>query len=147
MAGYYYTYPTTYQSAASPYPAGYWEDPADWPRSFVYVPNQGGLQGIHPPAPVYQSNQSAQSAMAYYQVRSQAQLFNAASLTPQFRVVRVSQLGTTPMATTTEQAHLLPQPVGPTPPLATLAIPFLPLLLNPLHRTTRTRTHNMVQPQ
>lgn len=49
--------------------AGHWEDPADWPRTFYYVSAADGTQqGIHPPAPVYQSNQPAQPAMYYFAV-------------------------------------------------------------------------------
>lgn len=49
--------------------AGHWEDPADWPRTFYYVSAADGTQqGIHPPAPVYQSNQPSQPAMYYFAV-------------------------------------------------------------------------------
>ncbi|KIW29413.1 uncharacterized protein PV07_05229 [Cladophialophora immunda] len=69
----FYTYQTPNPSAVNTQGStGYWENPADWPRTYLYVSNQGGLQGIHPPAPVYQSNQPSQPAMYYFQGSSSA---------------------------------------------------------------------------
>ena len=46
------------------------DQPGSEPKTFNYLPSSA-LQGIHPPAPIYQSNQPAQPAqsMYYYQVR------------------------------------------------------------------------------
>jgi hypothetical protein len=69
MSAHFYTYRDPIPSAVNIQPAAWhWEDPADWPRTFLYVSNPGDFQGIHPPAPVYQSNQPAQSTMYYFQV-------------------------------------------------------------------------------
>ena len=69
MPAHFYTYQDPNPSTVNTDPATYhWEDPADWPRSFLYVPNHSGAQGIHPPAPVYQTNQPSQPAMYYFQV-------------------------------------------------------------------------------
>ncbi|RVX72797.1 hypothetical protein B0A52_03150 [Exophiala mesophila] len=62
----YYSMPaTTYLP-----PAGHWEDTADWPKSYYYIPNQSPApQGIHPPGPIYSAGPtttSAQPAMYYY---------------------------------------------------------------------------------
>lgn len=57
----YYTYDDQYPSALNtqrPPPAFEWEDPHDWPKTYTYVAPNTGHQGYHPPAPVYQSNQS-----------------------------------------------------------------------------------------
>ncbi|EXJ93509.1 hypothetical protein A1O1_01901 [Capronia coronata CBS 617.96] len=62
----YYTYQNPNPSALNDRSQGHWEDPADWPRTFLYVSTHEGAQGIHPPAPVYQSNQPSQSAMYYF---------------------------------------------------------------------------------
>lgn len=43
------------------------EQPSDWPKTFDYISNIG-LQGLHPPAPIYQTNQPAQQNMYYFQV-------------------------------------------------------------------------------
>jgi hypothetical protein len=65
----YYTYQYPNPSALNdPGQGGHWEDPADWPRTYLYVSAHEGAQGIHPPAPVYQSNQPAQSATYYFAV-------------------------------------------------------------------------------
>lgn len=45
------------------------EQPSDWPKTFDYVSNIG-FQGLHPPAPIYQTNQPAQQNMYYFQVSS-----------------------------------------------------------------------------
>ncbi len=66
----FYNYQSLYPSSLNdPRNAGHWENPADWPRTFYYVSADGTQQGIHPPAPVYQSNQSAQPGMYYLAVR------------------------------------------------------------------------------
>ncbi|KAJ9500139.1 hypothetical protein H2202_004530 [Exophiala xenobiotica] len=63
----YYNYQSLYPSSLNdPRNAGHWENPADWPRTFYYVSADGTQQGIHPPAPVYQSNQPAQQRMYYF---------------------------------------------------------------------------------
>lgn len=64
----FFTYQNPYPSQLATLGQGHWEDPADWPRTFIYVANQAGTQGIHPPAPVYQANAPAQSNMYYYPV-------------------------------------------------------------------------------
>jgi hypothetical protein len=46
------------------------DQPGSAPKTFTYTPS--GTQGIHPPAPIYQSNQPPQpaaSAMYYLPVR------------------------------------------------------------------------------
>ena len=85
MPGHYYTYQLPNPSAVNTQgPSGHWEDPADWPRTYLYVPNQDGAQGLHPPAPVYQSNQPSQQAMYYFQVSRRA-LVISISLTLHFQ--------------------------------------------------------------
>lgn len=149
MPAHFYTYDRLNPSALNTNPAAWqWENPADWPRTYLYVSNQGDAQGIHPPAPVYQSNQPAQQAMYYFQVSpDHFDSFNPTSLTFNHRAVLVRQLATTSTASTPERLLLLPQLVGPTPtpPPVTLAIHFLPHLLRPLHPTTRTCTHHIAQ--
>ncbi|ETI24484.1 hypothetical protein G647_03853 [Cladophialophora carrionii CBS 160.54] len=73
MPAHFYTYNSLNPSAVNTQPAAWhWEDPADWPRTYLYVSNQNGAQGIHPPAPVYQSNQPAQPTMYYFQASGSA---------------------------------------------------------------------------
>ncbi|KAK4935258.1 hypothetical protein LTR10_023652 [Elasticomyces elasticus] len=63
----YYTYQNPYPSALDNTQSGHWENPDDWPRTFLYVSAyDGAQQGLHPPAPVYQSNQPSQQAMYYF---------------------------------------------------------------------------------
>ncbi|KAK5058617.1 hypothetical protein LTR84_010880 [Exophiala bonariae] len=64
----FYTYQNPYPSqlATSSQGQAHWENPADWPKTYIYVTNQDGLQGIHPPGPVYTANPPAQSNMFYY---------------------------------------------------------------------------------
>lgn len=64
----FYTYQNPYPSQLATAGQGHWEDPADWPRTFIYVTNQAGTQGIHPPAPIYQAGSPSQPNMYYYQV-------------------------------------------------------------------------------
>lgn len=61
----YYNYTTNPVTTNDPYATGHWENPDDWPKTFNYVA-KFGLQGLHPPAPVYQTNQPAQPAMYTY---------------------------------------------------------------------------------
>ncbi|KAJ4502456.1 hypothetical protein HRR83_005551 [Exophiala dermatitidis] len=68
----FYTYQNPNPSALNEGNQGHWEDPADWPRTFLYVSAHEGAQGIHPPAPVYQSNQPAQQNMYYFAGSSSA---------------------------------------------------------------------------
>ncbi len=150
MPAHFYTYDPLNPSAVNTNPAAWhWENPADWPRTYLYVSNQGGTQGIHPPAPVYQSNQPAQQAMYYFQVTAELlQILKLILLTLHPRAVPALRLVTTSMASLPELLLPLPQLVGPTPthpPPATLAILFPPPLLRPLHRTTRTTTHHIAQ--
>jgi hypothetical protein len=61
----YYTY-GDYDPFASNNPnIGYWENTADWPRTYQYT-SAHNYQGLHPPAPVYQSNQQVQASMCCY---------------------------------------------------------------------------------
>lgn len=153
MSGHYYDYKSLNPATINnQYPPWHWENPADWPRTFLYIPNQDGVQGLHPPAPVYQSNQPSQQAMYYFPVSLHiVRQFIVVSLTSHFRVVPALQLVTMSTASTTEPVLPLPQPVGLTPPtpplLATLAIPSPRLLLQSLLRTIRTHTHHIAQHQ
>ena len=49
------------------------DQPNSAPKTFKYLPSSE-IQGIHPPAPIYQSNQPAQPAapMYYYQVSNES---------------------------------------------------------------------------
>lgn len=64
----FYTYQNPYPSQLATPGQGHWENPADWPKTYIYVANQDGTQGIHPPGPVYTANPPAQSNMYYYPV-------------------------------------------------------------------------------
>jgi hypothetical protein len=58
----YYTYREPFPlTPQSPYIAT-WDNPADWPKTYDYVPSQG----IHPPGPVYQNNNPGQPGLWPY---------------------------------------------------------------------------------
>jgi hypothetical protein len=63
----YYNYTTNPVSQNSAYATGHWESTNDWPKTFQYVANTG-YQGLHPAAPVYQTNQPATTNMAWFAV-------------------------------------------------------------------------------
>lgn len=63
----YYNYTTNPVTRNDPNTPGHWESTNDWPKTFQYVANQT-YQGLHPAAPVYQTNQPASTNMYYYAV-------------------------------------------------------------------------------
>lgn len=68
----YYDYTTNPVTQTNPNSTGHWESIRDWPKTFQYVAKTD-FQGLHPPAPVYQTNQPAQQAM-YFAVSSSCHL-------------------------------------------------------------------------
>ncbi len=65
--------PTTCYTYKDPYPmslnrsgAVQLKSKADWPRSYRCNPNHVSTQGIHPPGPIYNSNQPAAQPWSYY---------------------------------------------------------------------------------
>ena len=128
----YYQYGPYNPQALNDRGAGHWEFTSDWPRTYSYIPSYDNLQGVHPPAPVYQSGQAQQPTMYYYtQNVSLATgpvwpLFALSLLTnhPQLRPEPHSQQLTMQMVTTTpfhSHQHKLHQvttaSLSPTPPL------------------------------
>src|SRR5262245_16940113 len=116
----YYSYQPPNPSLLNLPTQGHWENPADWPRTFLYVSNSGNGQGIHPPAPVYQSTQPAQQAMYYFTV-SNSDFSISFFLTP-VRVAQMLRPATTSTESTMEPLLPLCPMVGPT----LLHTPFCP---------------------
>ena len=141
----FHTYQNPNPSALNNPSQGHWEDPRDWPRTYLYISAHDGAQGIHPPAPVYQTSQPSQQAMYYFAVSeapSEPYLTDA-SLTRWFREVVQPQQDTMSMESIMDHNLLLLRPVGPIPPLHTLAAP-IPLPPPRLIRSispTRRATH------
>lgn len=143
----FYTYQNPNPSALNSSDSGHWENPADWPRTFLYVSAHQDTQGIHPPAPVYQSSPSSSQPAIYYFAVSRLSIshFIVKSLIIHSREVPLLQLATMSTASTMDRILLLPQLVGPTPPLHIPATPCLPLLLlRTLHTPTRTTAHHTI---
>jgi hypothetical protein len=63
----YYDYTRNPPIQNPPHMNSHFESTSDWPKTFDYVANLG-YQGLHPPAPVYQTNQPAQQNMYYFGV-------------------------------------------------------------------------------
>ena len=64
---------TTYHTYKDPYPATLnypnalqLESRADWPKTYRLNPNYDPNQGIHPPGPVYNADQTASQNWNYY---------------------------------------------------------------------------------
>lgn len=146
MSNFYYTYQNPNPSALNHPSQGHWENPADWPRTFLYTSAHDGAQGIHPPAPVYQSTQPAQQALYYFAV-SELVSSHCGFTDSSLRVALLPQPGIMSMGSTMDHSLPLQQLVGLTPLLHTLVIPCpLPLLQALLAvTTTPTTTHHTVQ--